>query len=303
MRRTHLLTVLLLAPVVAFSAVLFTGCGSSETSSGGSASGKEKDKDKGKGEMTEVAGDYKGVLKGKVTLTGDMPDLDALNKTIGEAIKKSTDPCLQGASPEESGQQTWAISKDNGVANVVVFIMPAGKKEFFKVDMAKKTWEDEAKINQPHCAFMPHVQVLFPKYYNPATKKRESTKQTLTVTNQATFNHNTQLKYEGGFNKPIAKNTTLDVDLSEFPLNQDVEFGCTIHGWMKGHLWAFEHPYATVTKPDGTYEIKNVPVGATVQVYAWHEADGYITPSLKDGGEKLELKQATTTKNFELKVK
>ena len=44
---------------------------------------------------------------------------------------------------------------------------------------------------------------------------------------------------------------------------------------MKAWLVVRPNPYASVSKTDGTFEIKDVPVGE-VELQFWHEKAGYI---------------------------
>ncbi len=50
---------------------------------------------------------------------------------------------------------------------------------------------------------------------------------------------------------------------------------CNIHPWMKGYVVAKDNPYMAVSKPDGTFEIKDLP-GGELEFQAWHEKSGYL---------------------------
>ena len=65
-------------------------------------------------------------------------------------------------------------------------------------------------------------------------------------------------------------------------------FSCTIHPWMKGCVWTFDHPYAAVTDGDGRFTIPHAPVGAW-RVVVWQERVGYRVPSGTDRrlGQKI----------------
>jgi len=69
---------------------------------------------------------------------------------------------------------------------------------------------------------------------------------------------------------------------------------------MRAYVWAFDHPYAAVTKEDGTYEIPNVPAGAKVRIVAWHEVPEFINGGSK--GEEITIKDGDP-KNFSVKAK
>ena len=85
------------------------------------------------------------------------------------------------------------------------------------------------------------------------------------------------------------------------PSNKPVYVHCNIHGWMSAYAAALDHPYAAITGKDGSFEIKNVPVGAEVMIYAWHEKGEYL--NAKGGkGEPIKL-DPKTTKNFTIEAK
>jgi len=50
-----------------------------------------------------------------------------------------------------------------------------------------------------------------------------------------------------------------------------MEISCQFHTWMNGWILFFDNPYHAVTKADGSFEIKNVPIGTDLTVVAWHE--------------------------------
>lgn len=293
MRRVHLWAMAAAAPIVGLALVVSLGCGGkSEVASETKEVKKETGKSGGSKEKTAVEGNYSGTLKGKVTFKGKAPDLDAATKELVAQMEKGDKAhCVDSATAAEKSQQKWIISKDNGLANVVVWIKPAEKNQYFKIDKSKKTWPDKVILDQPHCAFTPHVLVAFPQFWNPETKKTEKTGQAFIVKNSAEINHNTNT---GDDNQIIPAKGEKEFAIGK--INELTPIKCNIHGWMTGYLWAFDHPFAAVTKEDGTFEIKGVPVGATVRFLAWHEEKGYV-PDNK--GVELKLEE-TTTKNIDV---
>jgi hypothetical protein len=302
MRRFYTAAMALFTPILGLALTANLGCGSKsdtgDTEPKSEPSKKSSGKDGGaKSAKTEVKGDYTGTLKGKVTFKGSKPDLAQVNKDLLTQMEKADKAhCIEGASESEITQQKWRISDDGGLANVVVWIMPQDNKtQFFKVDQSKKTWPDQVVIDQPHCAFIPHVAVMFTQHYDPTKKKTEKTGQTLLIKNSAKTNHNTKTP-EDNFTIPAGDQREYKIS----SVNQPFPINCNIHPWMNGYVWAFEHPYAVVTDKDGNFEIKNVPVGATVRLKAWHEEIGNIPD--KDGVE-LKLEGPTTTKNIDAENK
>ena len=301
MRRYLIWSVAAIMPALAAALIIgFTGCGGGTKPDDDDDVASTKPKGKSGGStQTPVEGAYTGTLNGKVTFVGDKPPIADLTAKLQDAMKaKDEAHCLaSGASEEEKSQQTWLISPDGRLGNVFVWIVPP-KGKFFKVDMNNKTWEDRVELKQPHCAFIKHCFVLFPEYYDETAKKKVPTGQQFVVTNTSPMNHNT--KIEGGFNEILPSGKELAVE-SLTSKSMPISIACDIHTWMNAYAGVFDHPYATVTKPDGTYEIKNVPVGADVRIIAWHEKARFLN-SGGGNGEEIKL-EAKSTKDFTAKVK
>jgi hypothetical protein len=308
MRRVSWRTVLVLMPALALLA-LALGCPNSPPSSesGGGAGGDEV-KPKVSKEKKEVESTGWGNLKGKVTLDGPPPtdeikkDNEELRAAI-ESKKENKDNCLTDKAPESDKEaQAWRISKDGAVQNVVVFLKPP-QGTVFKIDLESKTWPEKVVIEQPFCAFHPHVTTVFPSYYDLKSKAEKPSGQKFEVTNNASFSHNTQWK---GDSKNAGNNVTLPPketrEINVVPsYTQPLDISCQIHQWMRGYAWAFDHPYAAVTDKDGNYEIKHAPAGAEVNVVVWHEKAGWVN---SQAGEKIKLEDGKDTpKDFKLKAK
>jgi hypothetical protein len=231
-----------------------------------------------------IEGKGTGTIKGKATLDGTPP---APSKVKMDPSNKDIAHCMKGDTEE----LTWVVGPDKSVANVVVYLKaPTGS--YFKVDTSKKTWDDEKFVDQPFCAFKPHVTILFPEY------EGKPTGQTFMIKNSSPILHNS--RYAGSKIKNPGINYTIPASKSETPKikpdNQPVTLSCDAHKWMEAYIWAFDHPFAALTKEDGTFEIKNAPLGVDVQVWAWHESDGKSSAgkevkkgALKDG-EDIEIK-------------
>jgi len=252
------------------------------------------------GTLAALDAPYTGTLTGKVTVDGK-PDIDKLNADLQAQMKaKDEAHCLAAnAKPEEKEQQSWRIGKDGGLEYVYVWIVPP-KGKYFKVDMNKKTWLDKVVIDQPHCAFVPHAVLVFPKVRDDKGKL-VPTNQPFTVQNSAEFNHNTNV--EGGVNEilPAKGETIHQMSVALEPSNKPIEIKCNIHTWMNAYALALDHPYAAITKPNGTYTIENVPTGVDVQIIAWHEKAGYLNQG-SGQGEPIKL-DPKTEKNFTAKPK
>jgi hypothetical protein len=235
--------------------------------------------------------------------------------------KRSSDDkgeCLTGSEAEIT-EQSYRIGDNKQVGNVVVWLVPPDKGHFFKIDdkQAAEAKAHPVEIEQPHCAFMPHVAVAFPKYRDPKNpRKMLPTGQEIVARNNAKITHNTNIS--GGADNP-EKNHILEagktMEYEATPQAGALNVKCNIHPWMQGYLWAFDHPYAAVSRSDngskdlrvdkkdpafGTYELKNAPAGVKLKVIAWHEKAGYLTAAT---GDEIELKDGDNTKDFEIEFK
>jgi hypothetical protein len=286
--------------------------------------GTEGPKAKPRGEVKFVEAKGSGTLKGKIALKGDpAPALAALTENFQKQVNGKPDEkpfCMaKDALPAELTQQVWRIGDNKQVGNVVVWLVPPDRDTYFKLD--KKQVEDWIKehpiveIDQPHCAFLPHVATLFPSYRD-AKGKEVPTGQKLIVVNNAKTGHNTN--WSGGPKQPtgnptLASGTKKEIEDVVADPSAPLTLKCNIHGWMLAYVWSFDHPYATVSKSDtapkelrvekdnasfGTYEIKGVPTGVPLKIVAWHE--GRFLTNAK--GDAITLKDGETTKDFELEV-
>lgn len=253
------------------------------------------------GAKTPVEAKGTAILKGTVTVDGSpMPD-DISAQVNGQGDKAV---CLKDdpANPDPAKGRNWVV-KDGKVANVVVFVRPpAGKYFAFSADDVK-SWEGkEVKVDQPFCHFEPHVAVAFPQYFDG--KKMQPTKQVTKVFNSAPISHNT--KWGGDERKNPGGNPTLPPGDSKVldiqaDVTKPIRLNCNIHQWMEGYIWPLDTPYAAVTKPDGTYEIKGVPAGAEVVVVTWHEKSGWGEGGPQ--GKKITLKEGENVHDFKVTAK
>lgn len=209
-----------------------------------------------------------GILKGKILYEGDPPSLEPIRKLLAHPDK---DGCLKGG-PTQSSVQTWFVNKDNhGVANVVVWLEPPEGKYFSLSEPQTNRKGEEVVIDQPHCAFIPHVTTLFPAYYDGT--KQVHTGQKLVIRNSAPFTHAVQWDPSPEnqmFNQPIPSNTQKEFVLN--PQKRHMLIGCGLHSWMHGIIWIFDHPYHAVSNEDGSFEIKDLPTEVELTFKAWHES-------------------------------
>jgi hypothetical protein len=236
-----------------------------------------------------------GVLKGRVVFAGkNLPKVGDLMAQM----KKHPDAqcCLAGTAREKADQRWFIDPKTKGVANVVVYLK-ASKGTYFPIHKEDRVRKDAVEIDQPHCAFVPHVVGVFAEYFDGEKKVR--TGQKLKVSNSAVVVHNVRLVGDPLLNPGLSvivqsKNHQM-VELS--PQRLPIPIKCDIHPWMSAWVFASDHPYFAITKDDGSFEIPRVPAGAEIAVMAWHEEVGYL---LGREGKKLDFKQGTNTLDIDV---
>jgi hypothetical protein len=251
---------------------------------------------------TELESTGSGTLRGTVAYDGNPPPQTPVK------MEKDPEYCRR---TDQKKLQVWEVGPNKGVANVVVWLR-APKGKCFKIPDDMKQWKGEpVKIDQPHCAFEPRVVVLFPSYFDAKAKKQTPTGQKFEVLNDATIAHNTNwtpsstlLNQSGNQILPAKSKEPAKLDIPFKPCRpteaggeQTVTFACNIHTWMKGYAKVFDHPFAVVTKEDGTYEIKNAPAGVELDLVYWHESMN--APQVL---KKVTLKdKETATEDFKIK--
>jgi hypothetical protein len=259
---------------------------------------------------------YEGAIEGSVKWVGEEPDFDQMTKALQAGMLNDRDYCLTGKKGDimvpihdyETFQQGYRLGDNKGLGNVFVWIQPEPGWAFDVPD-AQVPAVKEVRIHQPHCAFLPHCTVLFPSRYKDGDQV--PTGQKLIIMNDARVGHNA--KVAGG---PLngtrdqllgawdGKGATQDAVYELKPEKDAVAVSCGVHGWMRGYVRVFDHPYAAVTgvgaklgdmknpvwedRKDpafGSFQIKGAPIGAKVRLFAWHEALGHLKATGPNGKE------------------
>ncbi|HXD86421.1 MAG TPA: sigma-70 family RNA polymerase sigma factor [Urbifossiella sp.] len=165
--------------------------------------------------------------------------------------------------------------KSRGMANVVVWLRPdspdpnaAFPPGRIHPNLAQRP-PREHTIDAIDCQFSPRITVA-----------REG--DTLLFKNSAPLA--TNVHYEP-HDPALAEGSSLNVLLpavtgqtkSRQPLAASAgpnHFTSSIYVWMRGYVWAFDHPYAAVTDGAGKFRIPRAPVGRW-RLMMWHEDYGY----------------------------
>jgi hypothetical protein len=209
---------------------------------------------------------HAGSIKGHVLFEGEPPE--------PTKQERDTDPkCAQGKLDD-------AIVVTKGkLSGVLVRIKngTAGKHAAPATPMI---------LDQRECSYTPRVAGIVAG-------------QKLQVKNSDNTFHNVWgvVKNKDLFNKPQPpKAADLHLDPSTARPGDVVELKCGAHPWMHAYIAVQDHPYFAVTAADGTFHIKDLPMGSYT-LEAWH-------PELGAKELKVEIgkgKRADVTARFSYK--
>jgi hypothetical protein len=196
-----------------------------------------------------------GTLKGKVVYQGGDLKLPPLYAQ-GSAPK---DPSVCGvhAIPDEA-----VVVNDGGLANVFIYLGKAPKGSY-------ETPSEPVVFDQKNCIFMPHVLLA-------------RTGQPVKILNSDGALHNTHTYpiKNSPFNQGVQPNDTTGVNLVYTKAEtKPFMVGCDVHPWMRAYHLPVDHPFAAVSGPDGTFEIKDLPAGKH-EFKVWHEKAGELQKAL-----------------------
>jgi hypothetical protein len=257
--------------------------------------------------LVEFKTDNYGTITGRVVLEEGMPLPQPGQLAMGE----QTSACHADSPPPDSPfkmtdadwkySPQWIVGPDRGVRYAVVFLQPPDGQYFYVAPELRKP--ANVSLNQPHCAFFPHVFVLFPSFFNGTTGMEEPTNQNLIIHSSPTVPHNYAIE---GAGSPV--NTSLPAGGKDgiVPARkatvqpQIMTVRCNIHGWMLAKGMVLNHPYAAVTNEKGEFKIENAPLGKELRIVAWHEAavpSSFFLKGAEDGDPiTLTANQALTFK-------
>jgi hypothetical protein len=199
-------------------------------------------------------------VSGKISFEGTPPPNDK--------IQMSSDPYCQQHAADNPTVETVKVS-DSGLENVIVYVssgLPAGQ--------TYSTPTTPVEINQQSCHYIPHVFTMM-------------TNQPLKVKNSDTTLHNIHAWAEKNPQFNVGQPVKDMVNETKFA-NPEVPLPirCDVHKWMGAFVGVFDHPFHTVSKSGGSFELKLPP--GTYEVTAWHEKFGKKTMmvEVKDNDKK-----------------
>lgn len=203
----------------------------------------------------------KGWIQGRVT--HDQKSLDIPNLEIDRDAKF--------CGSETRAIQAVDIGPDQSLRNSVVYLkgIEAGKN--FMLPAAPPT------LNQVHCDFQPHVQLVAPH-------------SSIKITNEDNILHSVHayqfgtdskfVLYPNSITSPaktlfnVAMVASRKEGFQQLGNPGIVKVVCDAgHYWMTAYLVVMQHPYYAKVKLDGSYRIEDVPTG-TYTLVSWHEYFG-----------------------------
>ena len=198
-----------------------------------------------------------GTIKGRFVYKGVPP--------VPEKIKPNKDVAVCGKHPLVN--ESLVVSKDGELANVFVY---SREKSLDVHPDYEKTAKEPVELDNKMCRYAPHCAVI-------------RTSQPLILKNSDTIAHNVKADpfSNGAFNVLIPPGAQDEKTFSRGE-RLPATVGCNIHPWMSGFLLIREDPYMTVSAEDGTFEIKNLPVGE-IEFQLWQEKAGYLDGAVVKG--------------------
>lgn len=189
-----------------------------------------------------------GSIKGRFVYGGD----------AAAAAELKADKDVEVCGKHKLFAEELVVGGDKGVANVVVFV----RDKDVKINPDLKA-TDAAVLDNKDCRFEPHVAFV-------------QVGQPLAIKNSDSIGHNSNIST---VKNPPSNNLIPAGGETKVTFTSDeavpAQVTCNIHPWMKGWLVVRPNPYAAVSKADGSFEIKGVPVGE-VELQFWHEKAGYL---------------------------
>jgi plastocyanin len=201
---------------------------------------------------TADAGPYSGptgTINGVISYNGTPPAPKKID-TAADAVCGQKNPNLMTDD---------TVVKDGKLANTFIYVKEGDVQNGKKV--TAYSWATPANavtLDQNGCHYAPHVLGI-------------QVNQKLTITNSDATQHNihptpklnpewnqTQSAGQGPIEKTFSRPEVL------------IPVKCNQHPWMKAYIGVLRHPLYSVSKEDGTFEIRNVPPG-TYTVVAWRE--------------------------------
>lgn len=188
-------------------------------------------------------------------------------------VNKDTEFCSQHNPVVE----TVTVGDDGGLENVFVYLDVARGKKVAIAPSYKTEGLEPKVLDNKFCRFEPHAMTVW-------------TAEPFEIHNDDSIGHNTNgqmLAVNTKFNETVPQGTPIKKQFTKSE-PRPATISCSIHPWMNAVILIRDNPYMAVSGKDGSFEIKDLPAGAS-DFTIWHEAKGYLK-DLKVGGDKADRK-------------
>jgi hypothetical protein len=217
-----------------------------------------------------------GDISGKVTVKGTPPP----EKTI-----VYDDTCSK-LHPSIPTTRHWVVGKDNGLANVFVYISKGLEGKTFTPST------EVVELDQVGCNYNPYVFGVM-------------VGQPVRIKNSDPLMHNIHAmpKVDGDSEYNFAEPSQGHVNDTKWVENIKkpevmVKLKCDVHQWMFAYAGVQDHPFFAVTDTDGNFKIANVPAGHYT-LTAYHlKAHG----SKPGASQEITVAASPVTANFTVEV-
>lgn len=189
---------------------------------------------------------------------------------VGSVILKGDAPTLPPV--DVSAVRECASRHPNGLADDSIVVSSDGKLANVLVYLKGPYWPDgsgsePALLDQVGCRYVPHVIGI-------------QTGQKLRIQSSDPFLHNVHGLADRNAAFNFAEPGLGAKDLDGWTQPEIFAVKCDVHPWMKAWVGVFDHPWFTVTGPDGAFRLAKAPPGNYTLV-AWHERFGQLTRDIK----------------------
>ena len=224
-----------------------------------------------------------GTIKGRLVFDGTPPPVKVVVKKDDPKVK---DPvCKQD---DIFDKELVVDPATKGVGNAFAYLVkPAGNFKAYEESFLEKN--PDVVIDQVGCEFLPYAAVI-----------HKDQKVTFKSSDPVGHNVRFQTFNSGSVNQMLPPNGKMNFAVKKEERRPTQVF-CDIHPWMKSYFYVVDHPFAVVTKPDGSFEITGIPAG-TQNLAIWQASRGYIAPGMAKGVE-VKVKAGETVDLGDIKFK
>jgi plastocyanin len=199
-------------------------------------------------------------VTGKISFQGTPPP--------NEKVQMSADPYCQQHASEYPTLETVRVS-DGGLENAIVYVSKG-------TPQARYVIPGPIELDQKNCHYIPHVLTMMTGQ-QLKIKNSDNTLHNIHAFGQNNPQFNQGQPVIGMVNETVFKNPEVAVPIR-----------CDVHRWMNSFVGVFNHPFHTVTKQGGTFELKLPP--GKYELTTWHEKYCQKTMTVEiAGNEKKEV--------------